>query len=110
MNTSYISDTFGRPTRGIRIMRVSTKMTLGLSATCLVIIGLHGYIQLRTEDRDLRTAVQREVRLLGTSIQRSVENALRDRQMEDIQGVIDSMDGIDPTVDILLYDPAGRLR
>src|SRR5438093_13774334 len=39
-------------------MRVSTKMTLGLSATCLVIMGLRGYSQLRSEEHDLRAEVE----------------------------------------------------
>src|SRR5262245_22656993 len=91
-------------------MRVATKMALGLSATCLVIMGLHGLNQLHDEDRDLHGAVEREVRLLGSSVQVSFQNSIRDRQMEDIQQVLDSMEGIDPTVDILVYDMRGQLR
>src|SRR2546425_1010953 len=91
-------------------MRVSTKMTLGLSATCLVIAGLHGIMQLRQESRDLRKAVEKEIRLLGTSVKVAVENALRDRQFEDIQQTLDSLDVIDPTVDFLIFDRQKKLK
>src|SRR5262249_15419502 len=91
-------------------MRVSTKMTLGLSTTCLVIMGLHGFNQLRNEDRDLRTAVERDIRLLGDTSRLAVETSLRDRQMQDIQEMLDSTDKIDPSVDILFFDEGSRLR
>jgi signal transduction histidine kinase len=90
-------------------MRVSTKMTLGLSATCLVIMGLHGWNQLRLENRDLRAEAARQIRLLGDTIRGSVENALRDRQMQDVQGMLAATEKIDPTTDILYFDAGGRL-
>jgi signal transduction histidine kinase len=85
-------------------------MTLALSATCLVIMGLHGYNQLRNEDRDLRSAVEREMRLLGDAVRVAVEASLRDRQMQDIQGLLDATERIDPTVDILVFDRDRTLR
>jgi signal transduction histidine kinase len=91
-------------------MRVSTKLTLALSATCLFIMGLHGYLQLRDEDRDLRAAVERDVTLLGHSMRVEVENSLRDRQIEDIQGLLAATDRIDPTIDVVFFDPTGGLR
>jgi signal transduction histidine kinase len=93
-----------------RLMRVSTKLTLALSATCLLIMGLHGYRQLRDEDRDLRAAVEREVTLLGNAMRVEVENSLRDRQVEDIQGLLAATDRIDPTIEVVFFDPAGTLR
>jgi len=91
-------------------MRVSTKMTLGLSATCLVIMGLRGYSQLRSEEHDLRAEVEREIRLLGDAVRVAIENSLRDRQMQDIQRLLGAADQMDPTVDILFYDAANQLR
>jgi two-component system, NtrC family, sensor histidine kinase HydH len=91
-------------------MRVSTRMTLALSAACLVIMGLHGYDQLRNEDRDLHAAVKREMRLLGDAVRVGVEASLRDRQMEDIQGLLDATERIDPTVDIFVFDRDRTLR
>ena len=91
-------------------MRVSTKLTLALSATCLLIMGLHGYRQLRDEDHDLRAAVERDVRLLGNTMRVEVENSLRDRQIEDIQGLLAATDRIDPTTDVVFFDPTGGLR
>jgi len=63
-------------------MRVSTRMTLALSAACLVIMGLHGYDQLRNEDRDLHAEVDREMRLLGDAVRVGVEASLREVNAE----------------------------
>ncbi len=59
---------------------------------------------VRAEKRDLTRSVEREMWLVGRSLQVSVENALRDRQLEDVQATIEELHGIDPTVDIRVYD------
>ncbi len=91
-------------------MRVSGKMTISLSLTCLAIAGVHGMRQLSQERRDLRQATEREIRLLGTAVQVSVQDSLRDRQLTDIQQTLDSLESIDPTVDILIFDAAETLK
>ena len=88
-------------------MRVSTKMTLGISAVSLLIGGVHGWRQMRQERLDLRNAVEREIRILGNAIQVSFEHALRDRQFTDIQGALDSLEGIAPDLDLYVYGPTG---
>jgi HAMP domain-containing protein len=47
--------------------------------------------------------------LLGRSLQAAVENALRDRQLADIEETIKYLERIDPSITILIYDPTGRL-
>lgn len=89
-------------------MRVSTKMTLGISAASLLIAGVHGWRQIRQEREDLRSAVEREIRILGDAIQVSFEHALRDRQFTDIQGALDSLEGIAPDLDLHVFSEAGE--
>jgi signal transduction histidine kinase len=84
-------------------------MTLGISAVSLVIAGVHGWRQMRQERQDLRTAVEREIRILGNAIQVSFEHALRDRQFTDIQGALDSLEGIAPDLDLYVFSPEARL-
>jgi two-component system, NtrC family, sensor histidine kinase HydH len=90
-------------------VRVSTKLTLGISAVSLLIAGVHGWRQMRQERQDLRNAVEREVRILGSAIQVSFEHALRDRQFTDIQGALDSLEGIAPDLDLYVFSPGGEL-
>jgi two-component system, NtrC family, sensor histidine kinase HydH len=90
-------------------VRVSTKLTLGISATSLLIAGAHGWSQMRQERSDLRTAVERDIRILGNAIQVSFVHALRDRQFKDIQGALDSLEGIAPDLDLYVFAPGGVL-
>jgi signal transduction histidine kinase len=90
-------------------LRVSTKLTLGISAVSLLIAGVHGWRQMRQERQDLRNAVERQIRILGSAIQVSFEHALRDRQYTDIQGALDSLEGIAPDLDLYVFTPSGEL-
>jgi signal transduction histidine kinase len=94
---------------GVSGLRVSTKLTLGISAVSLLIGGAHGWRQMRQERLDLRNAVEREIRILGSAIQVSFEHALRDRQFTDIKGALDSLEGIAPDLDLYVFAPGGEL-
>jgi signal transduction histidine kinase len=91
-------------------MRVSTKMTLALTAAGVTLFGGHGLYQLQTETDDLRSASARQLELLGRSLQVSLENALRDRQLADIQETLEALERIDPDVEIVVFDVNGQLR
>jgi signal transduction histidine kinase len=91
-------------------VRVSTKMTLGICGVSLLIGGLHGFSQLRQERTELREVIDREIRILGNAIQVSFQNALRDSQFSDIQGALDSLEGIAPDLDLFVFSPNGALR
>lgn len=80
-----------------------------MSLSALVLLGGGGMWQVRAEERDLRTAVERELRLLGRSLQVAFENALRDRQREDVEETLRELERIDPAVDIFVYDHDGAL-
>lgn len=90
-------------------MRISTRMTLALTAAGLVLFGGYGWLLVRTEERDLHESVQRELRLLGRSLQVSIENALRDRQIEDILETVEPFGGIRPGVEVRVHDLDGAL-
>lgn len=90
-------------------MRISSKLTLALSAAGLVLFGSYGLYLVRSESADLHNAVEREVRLLGRSLQVATANALRDRQLADVRETLEKLESIDPNVDIFIFDPAGTL-
>ncbi len=90
-------------------MRLWTKLTLGFAVTALLIVALYGANQLRNEAVDLRGASQRDLRLVGTTVQVAVQNAFRDKQTADVQEIIDVVKLRDPSLDVLVFDASGSL-
>jgi signal transduction histidine kinase len=89
-------------------MQISTKLTLALSLSGLALFSGYAVHLVRAETRDLRTATEGEVRLLGRTLQVAVENALRDRQLTDIRETLDRLETVEPNVEILVFDLDGR--
>jgi signal transduction histidine kinase len=90
-------------------MRVSTKITAALSAAALLVFGANGFMRLREERRDSLAEAESEARTLGTAVRVAVENALRDRQLGDVEETLEMLEDIDPEVDFFIVDPAGSL-
>jgi signal transduction histidine kinase len=88
-------------------MQVWTKLTLGFAATALVIVGLYGGYQLREEEADLRASAERDLRLIGTTVQVAAGNALRDRQAADVREIVDAVKLHDPSTDVTVFDASG---
>lgn len=95
--------------RDLSFSRISIKLSLVLIAGGFVIFGAYGVYELSSERNGLRRSVEQETMLLGRSLQAAVENALRDRQLADIEEAIRHLNRIDPTINILIYDPMDRL-
>ncbi len=89
-------------------VRISTKLTLALSVSGFTLFGGYGLYLVDAEERDLRIAMEADVRLLGRSLQVEMENALRDRRLDDIRETLEKLENVAPNVDILLFDPEGR--
>ncbi|MGZ8910854.1 MAG: hypothetical protein ACXW09_12810 [Methylococcaceae bacterium] len=84
-------------------MSVIYKLTLSPFTLSLVVFGIYGTYQLRTESQDLRDAVEQVTRLLANSLLVSVENALQDHQTEDLQKLMQQLERIKPSVDVRIY-------
>jgi len=95
--------------RSLPFSRISLKLSLVLIAGGFIIFGAYGVYELSIERNDLRRGVEQETMLLGRSLQAAVENALRDRQLADIEETIRHLNRVDPSINILIYDPAGHL-
>lgn len=88
--------------------RISIKLSMVLIAGGFLIFGAYGVYELHIERNGLLRNVEQETLLLGRSLQAAVENALRDRQLADIEETIRYLERIDPSITILIYDPTGR--
>lgn len=84
-------------------------MTLALAGAGLVLFSTYGALMLWSERRDLQTAIRHEMNLLSQSMRVSVESALRDRQVADIQQTLRRLERVDPALDIWVYGPDGHL-
>jgi signal transduction histidine kinase len=91
-------------------VKLSTKLTLSLTVTSTVILGSYGVWQLRREERDLRRTAEHDLRLLGTAVQVSVENSVRDRQVADVREILDALEVRDSAVDVLVFDADRHLQ
>ncbi len=91
-------------------MRISTRFTVIVATAGLLLFGCSAVIQFKAEQRDLRTAIHRELELLGKSLQTSIENSLRDEQTLDISETLAVLDRVDSRVDVYVFDADGALR
>jgi signal transduction histidine kinase len=90
-------------------VQIATRLALGLTATSALVLGAYGYRQLQQEQRDLHSVAEQQLRVLGTALQVGIENALRDEQKADVGKILDSLEVRDSTLDVFVFDPAGRL-
>lgn len=93
--------------RGGVSMRISTRFTIVMALVCLILFGGAGVVQYLTERRDLHAAVERELELMGRSLQLGIENALRDRQDGDVSEALEAIGTVDKRVDIYVFDERG---
>lgn len=84
-------------------MSVIYKLTFSLFALTMMVFGIYGTYQLRTEEQNLRHEVEQDTHLLAHSLLVSVENALRDRQTEDVQELLQQIDRLKPSIDVRIY-------
>jgi signal transduction histidine kinase len=91
-------------------MQVSTKITFGMVLAGLLLFGGYSLLHLRQQERDLRASVERETSLLGRSLQVSLENALRDHQLRDVQQLLEELEKIYPAMDVFVYGPDGAIQ
>lgn len=90
-------------------MTLAARMTLTIGTSALLLFGGGGLMQLSREERDLRRVARSEALLLGRSLQTAFENALRDRQIEDVTETLGALSRVDPSVAIFVYDEEGQL-
>jgi signal transduction histidine kinase len=90
-------------------LRIVTQLSLSLFALSVAVFGAYGVIHVQTEHHDLRATLERETRLLAYGLQVAVENALRDRQLEDVRELLRQLERIDPSLDVRVYVRDGRI-
>ena len=90
-------------------MRIPSKVVLGLATASAIILGSYGLRELRKENKDLTDVAKHDIKVLGTALKVAIENALRDQQVADIHEILGSLKLKDSSIEVLVFDPAGRL-
>jgi signal transduction histidine kinase len=89
-------------------MRIATKLTLSLTSIGLLIFISYGLYHLSIEQKDLTRNISLQTRLLGKGLQIAVENAMRDKQLADIEELLKELEKIEPHLNIKIYDQQGK--
>jgi signal transduction histidine kinase len=69
----------------MRSVGLRLRLSLVIMVPLVLVLGVYGALRLRYEQQELLADNQRLIGLTAKAVQISVENALRDRQMSDIQ-------------------------
>ncbi|MCC6876676.1 MAG: ATP-binding protein [Sandaracinaceae bacterium] len=88
-------------------MTVADRLGWTVGSAALLLFGLAGLLLIKREETDLRAVTEHELRVLGRSLQVAFENAMRDRQLEDVSETLGELERLDPTVDIHVFDETG---
>lgn len=85
-------------------MRLALSLGLWLAILTALVLGTHGWIQLRAERAELTAAAKREMVLVTTAVRSAVENALRDDQEPDVMALLEQLELKDPAVDVFVFE------
>jgi signal transduction histidine kinase len=90
------------------LVRLSLSIGLWLTVAVLIVLGGHGWVQLREEEADLDAAARRELAYVTTAIRSAVENAIRDKQEPDVAELLEQLELKDPAVDVFVIGARGE--
>lgn len=88
-------------------MRLAVRLSSAIVATSLAVFGGYGVWLLLDEASDLHHTTERELRFVGTSLRVGIENALRDRQLLDVEETTLRLEGVDAPIDVFVFGPSG---
>ncbi len=91
-------------------MKVGTKLSIGLVVPIVVLIAAFGMLDEHRSRQRYRDELRREGRAVARSVQLAMEDALRDRQLQDVEKLVDQITGFERVLGIRLFDPDGSLR
>ncbi len=89
--------------------RLALRLTVVVASGLACVISVVGARILVTEERDLRSAVTNELLLLTRSVGVAFENALRDRQLDDVKSTLTALEAIDPRIDLYVIARDGGI-
>ena len=89
-------------------MRITTRMTLTLTALALVVLGGYGFYVARRSQQELEDTVERKTRLIVYALLAGIEHDLREGSWGAIQDTLDRLEGHE--VDARIVDVIGQVQ
>ncbi|MBI5166762.1 MAG: hypothetical protein HY998_03325, partial [candidate division NC10 bacterium] len=94
----------------MKTIGIRTRLTITLLAGLTLTMGLYGWFRIHQEKKQLIEETQMKVAVTAKAIQIAVENALRDRQIQDIRNLTAELVEYQTEIDrIRLFDDRLRL-
>jgi signal transduction histidine kinase len=90
-------------------MRFAPKLTCGFAALCVATAVAAGAFELARERDHLVAGLEHELRLIGTSVVVSLEDAQRDGDPGQIEQHLASIERADPSVDVAIVRSSGAV-
>jgi len=91
-------------------VKLGTKLFLWLSVPLILLISIIGFLEEQAGRRGLREELQREGRAVTRTMQLALEDALRDRQSEDIRELVERISGYERIYGVRVFDAQGELE
>lgn len=89
--------------------KIALRLTLTVGLGLAIVLSLVGVRIVLSEEQDLRNAVRAQMLLLTRSVEVAFENAIRDKQLGDVQETLEALEAIDARIDIYVLGPEGRV-
>ena len=90
-------------------MTIGKRLTLSLGIPLVIMMVVFGWIDQRNSRLLLHDELAREGRAVARTVQIAMEDALRDRQIEDVRALIDKVSGYERVLGVRLFDEHGTL-
>src|SRR2546426_357372 len=90
-------------------MTLGTRLALSLAGPLVLVMLLFGYIDQRTSRALLHDELAREGRAMARMVQIAMEDALRDRQIEDVRALVDKVTGYERVLGLRIFDNQGTV-
>jgi signal transduction histidine kinase len=86
-------------------MSIRLRFTLALTAVGVVLFGTYALWSYFSERDELRAAASREIGIIGSSLETSLRNALRDKQSGDVLETLATLETLAPNLDVYARGP-----
>lgn len=91
-------------------MSIGTRLFVWVAGPIVLLLLCAGYLEERSSRARLREELAREGRAISRTVQLAIEDALRDRQLEDVRDLVDAISGYERVLGVRLFGADGGNR
>ncbi|MBK8231736.1 MAG: hypothetical protein IT349_09975 [Candidatus Eisenbacteria bacterium] len=91
-------------------MSIGTRLFVWVAGPIVLLLLCAGYLEERSSRARLRDELAREGRAISRTVQLAIEDALRDRQLDDVRDLVDAISGYERVLGVRLFGADGGHR